>query len=183
MVRLADPIASLAAGDRDIYEEMLGRRRWRGSGIYGPYPPLLHHPVVAQKIEQLGFYYRFDGVLPRHIYEFVVLSFASVSGIAFEWLDHEGPARKAGVPDDVIAALRRKAPDEVFAAPYRDVIAAVRLVSRYEVLPAGLQEALVRAYGAKGLIEIVTLCGFYALLGMVIRSFEIGADDRPGSGS
>jgi 4-carboxymuconolactone decarboxylase len=181
MVRLPDPTASLAGADRDIYEEMLTRRRSRGSGIYGPYPPLLHHPVVAQKIEQLGFHYRFEGALPRHIYELVVLSFASFSGIAFEWLDHEEPARKAGVPDDVIEALREKAPDHGFPEPYGDVVRAVRIVSRYEVLPADLQQALVRAYGEKGLIEIVTLCGFYSLLGMVIRSFEIGAGDRPGS--
>lgn len=180
MVRLADPIASLTGADRDIYEEMLSRRQSRGSGIYGPYPPLLHHPVVAQKIEQLGFHYRFEGALPRHVYEFVVLSFSTVPDIEFEWLDHEGPARKAGVPDAVIEALRGKAPDEAFPEPYRDVVRAVRIVSRYEMLPADLQEALVEAYGEKGLIEIVTLCGFYSLLGMVIRSFEIGAGDRPG---
>ncbi len=55
----------LTGDDRHTYERMRARRERHGVGLYGPYVPLLHHPQLADRIERLGGYLKFDGILPR----------------------------------------------------------------------------------------------------------------------
>ena len=43
----------------------------------------------------------------------------------------------------------------------------------YRSIPSGLQDQIVQRFGLKGLIEIVTLCGFYTLIGMVNAGFDV----------
>jgi len=84
MARLPDPTTRLNGTDRDIYERMLAARKSQGTGIYGPYTALLNHPELAERIERLGYYLKFESVLPRDVYQFVVLAFARRVGVAFE---------------------------------------------------------------------------------------------------
>ena len=99
-----DP-AALAPADRALYDAMVARRRAQGAPFDGPYLPLMNHPQLCQRIEALGYYLKFDGHLPRDVYQFVVLAVARATGAAFEWEDHVAHARAAGVPDAVISAL------------------------------------------------------------------------------
>jgi len=49
----------------------------------------------------------------------------------------------------------------------------MELVMSYRSIPDKLQARIVELYGIKGLIEIVVLCGFYGLIGMVNTSFDV----------
>ena len=171
MARLPDPTDRLSGEGRAIYERMLARRKSQGTGIYGPYTALLNHPKLAERIEQLGYYYKFESTLPRDIYQFVVLAFARRTGIEFEWLDHLDHARQAGVPEEVIEALA--AGDRQLPEPYRPVRQCMDAVLQYKSIPETLQAELVRRVGIEGVLEIVTLCGFYELIGMVNTSFDV----------
>ena len=82
-----DPSALPPAG-RALFEEIAARRKSRGEGFGGPYLALLNHPELARRIEELGFYLKFEGVLPRPVYQFIVLSVARSTGASFEWHDH-----------------------------------------------------------------------------------------------
>src|SRR5262245_31471374 len=57
---------------------------------------------VARRVEELGFLLKFEGALPRTIYQFIVLTVARATGAGFEWHDHIAHARAAGLPADVI---------------------------------------------------------------------------------
>lgn len=171
MARLPDPTAALTGEDRAIYERMLAQRKAQGTGLYGPYTALMNHPKLAERIEQLGYYYKFESTLPRPIYQFVVLSFAKSSGIEFEWLDHVEKAREAGLPETVIEALASGGGS--LPAPYADVDQCMQCALKYQSIPQGLQEGLIKQFGVTGLIEIVTLCGFYGIIGMVNTCFDV----------
>lgn len=171
MARLPDPTTRLNGTDRDIYERMLAARKSQGTGIYGPYTALLNHPELAERIERLGYYLKFESVLPRDVYQFVVLAFARRVGVAFEWADHIGPARKAGLPEEIITAL--ESGHGAIPEPYATISHCMELVMSYRSIPDKLQARIVELYGIKGLIEIVVLCGFYGLIGMVNTSFDV----------
>ena len=124
MARLDDPVPSLTGEDRRTYERMLAARERHGVGLYGPYGPLLHHPRLAELVERLGSYLKFDGTLPRDRYQFVVLAVARADRAEFEWRDHVDHARDAGVPEAAIDALRAgTAPPEPYST-LLDVVAA-----------------------------------------------------------
>jgi hypothetical protein len=44
---------------------------------------------------------------------------------------------------------------------------------RYQSIPGPLQDEIIAAFGIPGLLEIVTLCGFYGLIGMVNACFDV----------
>lgn len=180
MARLPDPVPDLTGEDRRIYDTMLADRRRHGVGLYGPYVPLLHHPHLAERIEALGSYLKFDGRLPRDRYQFVVLAFARAIGATFEWEDHVEHALAAGVSQAAVDALR-DAGD--VPAPYADLDRAVASTLGYADLPGDVQDRIVADVGTAGLVEVVVLCGFYALIAMVNGAFDVPLSDVGGGAS
>ena len=89
---------------RALFASISAKRKARGEGFGGPYVALLNHPELARRVEELGFYLKFEGVLPRPVYQFIVLSVAHATGAAFEWHDHVKHALAAGLPADVVDA-------------------------------------------------------------------------------
>ena len=59
-----DP-ATLPADARALYEKMAARRKAQGEGFGGPYLALLNHPELARRIEELGFFLKFEGSRAR----------------------------------------------------------------------------------------------------------------------
>ena len=79
-----------------LYEKMAARRKSHGEGFGGPYLVLFNHPELARRIEELGFFLKFEGASPRTIYQFIVLTVARTTGAGFEWQDHIEHALAAG---------------------------------------------------------------------------------------
>ena len=174
MARLPDPVPHLRGADRELYEAMLARRREHGVGLYGPYVPLLHAPQLADRVERLGGYLKYEGSLPRDRYQFVVLAFAHRVGGTFEWQDHVGPARAAGVPEAVIEALQQDGP---MPDPYAALAAAVAGAVDYGDLAQDVQDRIVADVGTEGLVEVIVNCGLYALMAMVTAAFDVPLDE------
>jgi 4-carboxymuconolactone decarboxylase len=162
--------ATLPADARALYEEMAARRNARGEHFGGPYLALLNHPELARRVEELGFFLKFEGALPRAVYQFIVLSIARATGADYEWHDHIAHARAAGLPPDVIDAIgaQRTAPD-----PYALVQAILAKTTRWQVVPDDLQSRAVALWGKHGLVEIVVLSGFYQMFAAINQGFDI----------
>jgi 4-carboxymuconolactone decarboxylase len=175
VARLPDPVDTLKGNDLAIYEQMLARRRSEGTGLYGPYTVLMHHPVLAQHIEQLGYYFKFKSELPRDVYQFVVLSFAHRVGAEFEWRDHLEPAASAGLGEQVVDAI--SGGSSTFPEPYATAQEVFEATMSYADLAADVQQRAIDAFGTKGLLEIVTLCGFYSIIAQVNSAFDVPLDE------
>ena len=171
MASLPDPTATLTGEGRAIYEDILTRRRAKGVDHLGPYVPLLNHPQLARLIEQLGWYYEYESTLPRDIYQFVVLVLAKRSGVAFVWADHVAAARAAGLPEALISAIEVGA--KSFAAPFDLVSELADCALAYRSIPKALSDSAVARFGLQGLIEVITLCGFYSMIAMVNGCFDV----------
>lgn len=178
MAALPDPTASLTGAGRAIYEDMLARRKAQGVDHLGPYIPLLNHPELAKRIEALGYFYKYEAVLPRDAYQFVVLILAKRSGVAFVWDDHVAAARAAGLKEDLIDAIAKGT--GIFAAPFDLVHQLTDYAFAFRSIPSDLQEAAIATFGIDGLIEIVTLCGFYTMMAMVNGCFDVPLPNRGG---
>ncbi len=161
----------LSNEDRVLYEKMVDKRKKAGAPFGGPYDALMNHPKLCEKIEALGYYLKFDGHLPRNIYQFVVLTVAQKTQAEFEWKDHVEHAVSAGVPQEVINMLKSGASS--FPDPYKLAAELLNYVFAWKSIPEPLQNACISAYGMYGLIEIVTLSGFYQLFAAVNQGFDI----------
>jgi 4-carboxymuconolactone decarboxylase len=165
-------VAQLPADARALYATMAERRRAKGEGFGGPYLALLNHPELARRIEELGFFLKFEGALPRTVYQFVVLTVARTTGAGFEWHDHIAHARAAGLPEDVIDAIGSGG-SAALPQPYALAHAILQRTMAWQVVPDDLQAQAVAAWGKHGLIEIVVLSGFYQMFAAINQGFDI----------
>lgn len=174
MSQLAFNPESLNEKDRVLYEKMVAKRNKVGASFDGPYKALMNHPELCEKIEALGYYLKFQGHLPRDLYQFIVLAVAKTTKATFEWEDHIDHALLAGVPQDVIETLKKKGiAKSSFPTPYNLAAELLSYVLEWKNIPERLQNACIAAYGMDGFIEIVTLSGFYQLFAAINQGFDI----------
>lgn len=168
---LTDPSGLPAAG-RALFAAISAKRAARGEHLGGPYIALLNHPQLARCVEELGFFLKFEGVLPRPAYQFIVLSVAKATGAAFEWQDHVQRAMAAGLSQNVIHRIG--APQaSALPAPYALLRAIVEKTIAWQPIPDDLQDRAVAQWGVEGLVEIVVVSGFYQMFAAINQGFNI----------
>src|SRR6478609_6416225 len=143
-----------------LYDRIAARRRAKGEGFGGPYLALLNHPALAERVEALGFYLKFEGVPPRVHYQFIVLSVARATGAAFEWQDHVKHALAAGLPQNIVDGIA-DADAASLPHPYGLLREILSKTLAWQLIPDALQAQATAEWGKDGLVEIVVVSGFY----------------------
>ncbi len=164
--------ATLPADAQALYEKMAARRKAQGEGFGGPYVALLNHPELARRVEELGFFLKFEGALPRTVYQFIVLTIARATGADYEWQDHIAHARAAGLPEEVIDCIG-SARTGSLPEPYALVQSILTKTTAWQVVPDDLQQRAAGQWGKRGLVEIVVLSGFYQMFSAINQGFDI----------
>src|ERR1700681_4291609 len=137
--------------------------------LVGPFIPLLRSPEFMSRLQKVGEYLRYNTKLGANISEFVILIAARQWTQQFEWDSHESLALKAGVKPEVIAAVaegRRPVgmtTDEETAHDFCIELHHNRCVSD------AAYARVVNRFGEQGVIDLIGLCGYYTLLGMVMN--------------
>jgi 4-carboxymuconolactone decarboxylase len=169
--------ATLPADAQALYEKMSARRKAQGEGFGGPYVALLNHPELARRVEELGFFLKFEGALPRTVYQFIVLTIARATGADYEWQDHIAHARAAGLPGEVIDCIG-SARTGSLPEPYALVQSILTKTTAWQVVPDDLQQRAAGQWGKRGLVEIVVLSGFYQMFSAINQGFDIKRGDH-----
>jgi 4-carboxymuconolactone decarboxylase len=177
MTALAMDPARLPPAGRVLFAEMAAKRKARGEDFGGPYFALLNHPELARRIEELGFFLKFEGVLPRPVYQFIVLSVERATGAAFEWHDHVEHALAAGLTREVVDRIANGQTDAL-PHPYSLLHAILTETTAWKEIPDALQARAVAEWGREGLVEIVVVSGFYQMFAAINQGFRIGDDQN-----
>jgi 4-carboxymuconolactone decarboxylase len=148
----------------------------RGS-VRGPFLPLMHNPALAGRIQALGEHLRFGTGIAQDLVEIAVLVTARRWTCQYEWVAHSRIARKEGTPEaiiEAIAANRRPDPMTPDQALIFDVAMAAHATGE---LPDALFDAAVARFGRAGVLDLLALCGYYAMLAMVLNTVRPALPD------
>jgi len=151
----------LTADQRDLFDKIVESRPVKPNDgtIGGPFDVWLQNPDMGRRLIGLGSFFRFD---------------TSVHWQAqFEWYAHEPMARDAGVPDEIITAI--KVGEQPKFEDSRDLAAyqlAIDLHRTRRVSPETYDRA-VAVFGEQGVAELVGLCGYYTLVSMTLNAFDV----------
>jgi hypothetical protein len=179
MATLKDPTAALKGADRELFSHMASARAYaEGRAHLGDvYVRMFNNPGVTAKVGALGEHLRFHGVLPDAVRELVILRFAARQRYGYEWSHHQRPAKLAGLDQDTIDALTAgQLPDSLPDAS-RAALEAVDAVVAKQSIPAEVQQRFVEVHGDAGIVELVALCGLYAIMGNMITAFDIEIEE------
>jgi 4-carboxymuconolactone decarboxylase len=166
-----DP-SKLPAAGRALFAEISAKRKARGEHFGGPYIALLNHPELARRVEELGFFLKFEGALPRPAYQFIVLSVAQATGAAYEWHDHVQHALAAGLSQDIVDSIGAGR-TETLPHPYALLREILSKTMTWRPVPDDVQARAVTEWGAEGLVEIVVVSGFYQMFAAINQGFAI----------
>ena len=141
--------------------------------VAGPFAALLHSPELARRIAETGHYVRFEGPLTQVERELAIITVARALDCQYEWAAHAVLARRAGVRDEVVAAIReRRAPAGLTPAEAQVHAYAVALLREHRVSDeafAGLQ----KRFGLEGLVDFTATIGYYAMIACALNAFAI----------
>ena len=148
----------------------------RGS-IRGPFLAWLANPAFADAAQKVGEYCRFGTTLPRDLAELAICVTAAHYRAEFEWWAHARMAHEAGLPPAVTDAIRRGREPRLDTVAARSVYrTAVALNRRHRLSDAEFAEAR-EVLGEQALVDVVGLCGYYALVSLTLNAFEVPVPD------
>ena len=179
MATLPDPTESLTGADLEAFRHMAGARAHaEGRAALGEvYVRMFNAPAVARRVAALGELLRFEGVLPGDVRELVILRYAAHQRFGYEWAHHQRPAELEGLDPETVAGVAGDGLPDGLRDDQAAALAAVDAVVAQRSIPAGVQERIVAAHGLAGAVEIVALCGLYAIMGYTVSAFDIPIED------
>ena len=163
-------LARLTPEQRAVADAIVSGPR---GGLRGPFEPWLRSPVLADRAQKLGEYCRFSTSLPQDLSELAILLTGKRYRAQFEFWAHARLARQAGLPDDIIEAVRLGRTPKF----RRDIERVVYdVVSQYfatnRVSDATYKRA-IGALGEKGLVDLVGTVGYYSLVSITLNVFQM----------
>jgi 4-carboxymuconolactone decarboxylase len=149
---------------------MSGQRK----SMAGPFNVWLRSPALADPLQKVGSYVRFQSSLPAKLNEFAILITGRHWTADFEWAYHYPLAIKAGVEAKVLAALAEgKKPegmdgDEALVYEFSTELHRDKAVS-----DATYQAALTR-FGERGITDLIAVNGYYDIVCMTLNVAQVG---------
>ncbi|HXJ84477.1 MAG TPA: carboxymuconolactone decarboxylase family protein [Candidatus Methylomirabilis sp.] len=150
--------------------------------LQGPFSMFLHAPELANRVAHLGAYIRFEGGLDMRVRVLAAMTVARELDAAYVWGAQTGSARRQGVPESTIGAIREQHTRGVPADDALIIDFTRRLLRQHRADDATV-ETLRKRFGDRGLIELTGSIGYYAMLAMTVNACELaaapGADALP----
>ena len=155
---------------RLVYDKVVAGPRGR---LRGPLRAALYNPALADCWQALGAQLRYQTQLPPELSELAILVTARHCRSPFEWDAHRPEAERAGLPQPIIeAVLAQTTPPgmtERQSAVYHYALELNRLTSVVDATYA----AALALFGARVLVELTALVGYYTLVAMTLNAHEI----------
>lgn len=172
----------LTPQQRAVYDAIVSGPRGDGAGatqlcddagrLEGPFNAMLASPGIGGPLQELGAAVRYRTSLPDRLREIATLEVAAAHRSDFEWYAHERLARRAGMTEEEVAAIREGSDTDTFTAAERTVRDLVRGLVRDRDLDDDRYTHARTVLGTATLYEIVVLVGYYELLALGLRAFR-----------
>ena len=164
----------VAAKDRDTFDSIVASR----GAVQGPFTMFLHSPEVAGRVAHLGAYVRFEGSLDMKVRVLAAMTVAREFEAMYVWGAQTGGARRLGVSEETIAAIRDNHSRGVAPEDAQIIDFTRQLLRRHRVDDAAFK-AMQSRFGNDELVQLTTAIGYYTLLSMTVNACEL----EPASGA
>jgi 4-carboxymuconolactone decarboxylase len=171
-----DP-AALTPEQQRVAAEISGARK----NVRGPFTIWLRNPALAEHANAFGVALRDSKVLDRRLFELAVIVVCRAATVQYAWSSHAPAAEDAGVSPEVVAAIRdNRAPD--FKRDDERVVydVATELMQTRDLSQPTYDRAVAQ-FGIDGTVDLVSTVGYYAMVGLFLKSFDVPTPtgDRP----
>ena len=164
------PPAEMSHEQKAIMEAIASGPRKSASG---PFKAWLVSPVLADRLQKVGEYVRFQSSLPKRLNEFAILLAGRTWNSQFEWAYHYPLALEAGVEpavlDDLVAGREPTGMSDDEALVYR----FTRELRRDKAVSDATFAATEARFGKRGVIDLVAVQGYYDTVCMTLNVAQV----------
>ena len=158
----------VAAKDHAAFDAIVASR----GAVQGPFTMFMHAPEVSGRVAHLGAYVRFEGSLDMTVRVLAAMTVAREFEAMYVWGAQTGGARRLGVAEATITAIRENHSRGI-AADDAQIIEFTRQLLRRHRVDAALFKAMQERLGNDELIQLTTAIGYYGLLAMTVNACEL----------
>jgi len=167
-------VEDMSPEQRAVYEKVVGGRRGK---MIGPLRAALHSPDLAPLWAKFGEFLRYNTVLPDQASELAILTCGRRWSSHVEWWAHANAALDAGLSPTIIDAIAACQPPIFDEQSLLDVYEFARVLQQQGRVPLSLHDQIKVRWGARGVVELTALIGYYNLVAMTLNAHEIPLPD------
>lgn len=135
-------------------------------GVEGPFIPLVYIPGILDRMQAVGEHCRFHTSLPAKLRELAIMITGRYVSAQIEFHVHAMEARHFGLPEATISAVAANQRPENMAADEEIVYDFCTSYHSQGEVSDEVFKKTSDAFGQAGVIELMTTCGYYGMLGL-----------------
>ena len=171
MPRMSFPSPETMDADQlRVYEKVVAGRRGK---IVGPLRAALHSPELADRWQALGEFLRYNTSLTPRQSELAILVTGRACQSPFEWYAHVAESLKAGIEQPIIDELLMQRVPAALTEEERLVVQVARELNEFNSIADATYAAALKRFGARTLVELTALVGYYTMVAMTLNAHEI----------
>src|SRR6059058_2314813 len=160
------PAVKLTEAQKKAAAEFLVERKQE---VFGPFVPLSRSPQLMINAAKMGTYLRFGNSLPRDVSEFAILLVSRRWTQQYEWYVHAADGKTAGLSDAIIQAVADGRRPDGMSEGMETVYDFSNELNDSHSVTDRTYARMVAKYGEQGMMDLVGLNGYYAMISMVLN--------------
>jgi 4-carboxymuconolactone decarboxylase len=162
---------------QDVWDKVVGTRGQElvtsSGALTGPFNAFVHAPGIGRRLSSLGAALRFSTSIERRLTEVAIITVGSHWKAEFEWWAHARMAVDHGVPQAVVDAIGAGEGPPFAQADERIVYTVARELLADGQLSQASYDRAQELLGDAGMVELVSLCGYYTLISYLLNAFAV----------
>ena len=151
---------------REVYDGIVSGPR---KGAAGPFNALLRSPDVADRVQRVGEYVRFQTTIPAPLNELAILITGRFWSAQYEFWAHSRLARTAGLDGAIIDAIAEGRRPSAMSDDERIVYDFCTELFRDKAVSDRTFTAATERFGERGVIDLIAASGYYSIVSMVLN--------------
>ena len=165
--RMAEiPLDKMTAAQRSVADAIMSGPR---GGLRGPFNAWLRSPVLADRLQKVGEYLRFNTSLDKRVNEMAIIMTAQAWGSQYEWSAHAPLALKAGLDPSIIEAIGAGKKPEKMKDDEAVVWEFTTQLRRDHSVNDEIYEKAIAKFGEQGVMDLIAVNGYYDVVSMTLN--------------
>src|SRR3979411_905987 len=162
--RMAEiPLDKMSSAQRAVADAIMSGPR---QGSRGPFNAWLRSPVLADRLQKVGEYIRFNTSLDKRVNEMAIIMTAQAWGSQYEWYAHAPLALKAGLHPSIVDAIGAGRKPEKMKDDEAIVWEFTTQLRRDHSVNDETYAKAIEKFGEQGVMDLIAVNGFYDVVSM-----------------
>jgi 4-carboxymuconolactone decarboxylase len=142
--------------------------------VRGPFNTWLRSPELADRLQKVGEYIRFQSSVPPRLNEFAILITAREWTSQYEWFAHHPLALKAGLDPKVASDLASGRRPAGMKADEKAVYEFCTQLLHTKSVTDPVFKAAFDTLGEQGVVDLIGVTGYYGAVAMTLNVAQVG---------